>query len=59
MTLEHIASELDDRHPATSRDVHSADHLDMALRDTLGSYGPPGISSATIGHVILKKKLDQ
>lgn len=59
MELEHVASELDNRHPATRRHMYSTNHLDMALHDTLGAYCPPRIRSVAICHAFLKKELDQ
>ena len=56
MTLDHKASELDNRHPATSRDMHSTDDLNMALRDTMGSYSPPGVRPIATRHALLKVK---
>jgi hypothetical protein len=56
MTLKHKASELDNWHPATSRDMHSTDDLNMALRDTMGSYSPPGVCPIAIRHALLKEK---
>jgi hypothetical protein len=56
MTLEHKAGELDNRHPATSRDMHSTDDLNMASRDTMRPYSPPRICPIAIRHALLKEK---
>ena len=56
MTLEHKARELDNRHPATSTDMHSTDDLNMALRDTVGPNSPPGVCPIAIRHALLKEK---
>ena len=59
LKLEHIASELDDRHPAARRYMHSTNDLDMALCDTLRPYCPSGISPVAICHAFLEKELDE
>jgi hypothetical protein len=55
MTLEHIAGELNERHPATCRYMHGTDDLDMTLGDTLRPYSPPRIGSTGIFHAFLRK----
>lgn len=57
-TLEHVASELDKRHPATRRYMHSTNDFNMALRDTLGSYSPSGIGPVAICHMFLEDSVN-
>jgi hypothetical protein len=54
MKLEHVAGELDNRHPAARGYMYSTNHLDMALHDTLGTYFPPRICTVAICHAFLK-----
>jgi len=54
--LEHNLSELDDRHPAASRDRKDTDNLDVVLSDSVMPYSPPGMGSFTNLHAILKEK---
>jgi hypothetical protein len=58
MTLEYITSELENRHPATSRYMDNTDDLDMAPRDTLGPNSPSGISPVASRHALLRKEVD-
>jgi len=49
MPLEHIPSELHDRHPATGRDVYGTNDLDVALRNPIRPDYPSGVG---VGHMV-------
>lgn len=55
--LGHIPSELNERHPAIYRYIHSPNDFDMALRDTVLPDSPSVIGQA-IRRVLLKEALD-
>ena len=59
-TLGYITSKLYNGLPAASRDMDSANDLDMALCDALGRDEPAGIGSRAIHQALLKvEEIDQ
>ena len=48
--MVHIYGELDNKHPGTRRDVDNTDDFNMALRETLRPYSPPGSASVFAMH---------
>jgi hypothetical protein len=55
MLLEHIPSELHDRHPATGRDMYGTDDLDVALYNPIRPDYPSGVGHMVTCHGLLIK----
>jgi hypothetical protein len=55
MLLEHIPSELHDRHPATGRDMYGTNDLDVALRNPIRPDSPSGVGHMVTCHGFLIK----
>jgi hypothetical protein len=58
MLLEHIPSELHDRHPATGRDMYGTNDLDVALRNPIRPDRPSGVGHTVTCHGLLIKEED-
>lgn len=56
MLLEHIASELHNRHPATSGDMYGANDLDVALRNPIRPDHPSRVVHMVTSHGLLIKE---
>ena len=56
MLLEHIASELHDRHPTTGRDMYGTNDLDVAWRNPVCPDCPSGVGHMVTCHGLLKEK---
>lgn len=55
MLLEHIPSELHDRHPAAGRDMYGTNDLDVALHDPIRPDSPSGVGHMVTCHGFLIK----
>ena len=55
MLLEHIPSELHDRHPTPGGDMYNTNDLDVALHNPIRPDSPSGVGRMVTCHVLLIK----
>lgn len=58
--LEHILSELHNRHPATGRDMYSTNDLDVILHNPMCPNSPCGVGHMVVCHgMLMEKRVNQ